>query len=302
MGAGGRPGAGLDHDQATSRDHVRQSPGVEPHQRVEAHQVLQQVPFTNDRPDPAASLLFDGLVVGLVERPGELPCGPGPGAGLVRLHPGEQLRRELVRVVVDVVREVGEQVEWNLGFGARFRALQADHDLLGVTSRVAEQALVDVADLLHVQLTEGDLPVLAPDLGVLHRPEHVEHGAVVDQDPQPTGVLVDRGEPRETRRVEQRAAVGRHPQVLERRSLMERAAGGEQPVPGVERGRECLVALHTDRVTTTFVEVVQHPGDGVPVPVQRRGRQQLVRLGEQQEHDPHHRRHGRVVDLVRVVR
>ena len=56
-------------------------------------------------------------------------------------------------------------------------------------------------------------------------------------------VLVAGGEEREPGRVEQRAAVGRQPHVLERRAPVQRLGGGEQPVPGQVGGVEGLAAL-----------------------------------------------------------
>ncbi len=52
-----------------------------------------------------------------------------------------------------------------------------------VGAGVAEQAFVDVADLLDVDVAEGDPPGgLAPELGHLHRSQHLEHDPVADRD------------------------------------------------------------------------------------------------------------------------
>ena len=116
-------------------------------------------------------------------------------------------------------------------------------DLVDVGARVAEQALVDVADLLDVDVAERDPPRgLALELGHLHRAQHLQHHPVADRDRE-RAALAAGGEEREPVGVEQRPAVRRQPQVLERRAAVERQRGREQPVPGQVRGVQRLAAL-----------------------------------------------------------
>ena len=63
-----------------------------------------------------------------------------------------------------------------------------------------------------------------------------------------SAVGVASGEEAEAGRVEQRPAVGRQPDVLERRAPVQRLGGGEQPVPGEVRGVERLAALFAGAV------------------------------------------------------
>ena len=84
-------------------------------------------------------------------------------------------------------------------------------------------------------------------VGDLHRPQDVQHDAVGDGDRE-GAVLVGSGEEREPVGVEQRAAVGGHAQVLERRAAEEGLAGGQQPVPGQGGGVEGLLASPQSRV------------------------------------------------------
>ena len=101
---------------------------------------------------------------------------------------------------------------------------------------------------------------------------------------------------KETGRVEQRPAVGRQPEVLERRAAVQRPGGGEQPVPGQVRGVERLGAL----LAGPGVERVELVADAVSRGEQPALRQQAAFLGEEQEDHPHHHRDGGLVDLVPV--
>ena len=121
-------------------------------------------------------------------------------------------------------------------------ALESDVGLVDPVGGVAEQTLVDVADLLDVDVAEGDAPGFALDVGDLHRAQDVQHDAVGDRDRE-SALLVGRGQEREPLRVEEGAAVGRHAEALERRAAEQRLAGGQQPVPGQGRGVEGLFAL-----------------------------------------------------------
>ena len=106
------------------------------------------------------------------------------------------------------------------------------------------------------------------------------------------------GQEREAGRVEQGAAVGGHPHVLERGAAVERLAGGQQPMPGQRGGIECLFAF----LGFPGLQAVQFAGDSVALLEQFTGRQQAAFLGEQQEHDAHHDRHCGFVGLVGVGR
>ena len=102
------------------------------------------------------------------------------------------------------------------------------------------------------------------------------------------------GEEREPGGVEQRAAVGGHAQVLERRAAVEGLAGGQQPVPGQRGGVEGLLAL----LGLAGDEAVELAGDAVALLEQLAGRQQAALLGEEQEHDAHHHRDRGLVGVV----
>ena len=96
--------------------------------------------------------------------------------------------------------------ERDLGLLA-FLADEADRDFLDVPAGVAEQALVDVADLLDVDVAEGDAPGgLTGELGHLDGPQDLQHHPVADRDRQ-RAVVVAGGEEGEAGRVEQRPAV-----------------------------------------------------------------------------------------------
>ena len=77
-----------------------------------------------------------------------------------------------------------EGAERDLGFLALL-ADEADGDLFHVGAGVAEQALVDVADLLDVDVAERD-PTggLAPEPGDLDGAERLDHDPVADGDRQ----------------------------------------------------------------------------------------------------------------------
>ena len=109
-------------------------------------------------------------------------------------------------------------------------------------------------------------------------------------------VAVAGGEEAEPGRVEQRPAVGRQPDVLERRAPVQRLGRGEQPVPGQVGAVQGLGTL----VAGTLVERVELVADAVPAGEQLALREQAAFLGEQQEHHPHHHRDGGLVDLVPV--
>ena len=173
---------------------------------------------------------------------------------------------------------------------------EADDDLVDVRAGVAEQALVDVADLLDVDVAEGDPPRgLAAQLGHLDGAEDLQHDPVADRDGQGV-VRVAGGEEGEACRVEQRPAVGRQPDVLERRAPVQRLGRGEQPVPGQVGSVEGFGAL----VAGTLVERVELVADAVPAGEQLALREQAAFLGEQQEDHPHHHGDGGLVDLVAV--
>ena len=177
------------------------------------------------------------------------------------------------------------------------RAGQAEHGLGGGADLQFEQALVDVADLFHVQGAEREAPALAADDHVLDGAEHPQHGAVVH------GGRPGRGgggagvgaafEPRVAVGVEQAAAVGGQPQVLVRDTGVDGAGDGEQPVPGGG-------ALAEDRAEAVGLlqlldEVADAVGGDVQVVV---AGQQAAFLGEQQEHDAHHHRDDAGVEVV----
>ena len=60
-------------------------------------------------------------------------------------------------------------------------APQSENRLLSSLTGIAEQALVDIADLLHINVPEGKAPgLLALEAGGLERAQHVEHDPVGD--------------------------------------------------------------------------------------------------------------------------
>ena len=190
-------------------------------------------------------------------------------------------------------REVFEHGERDLRFLALL-ADEADRDLLDVLAGVAEQALVDVADLLDVDVAERDAPCwLAWELGHLDGLEDLQHDPVADRDRQ-RSVGVASGEEGEAGRVEQRPAVGRQAEVLKRRAAVQRPGGGEQPVPGEVRGVERLAALFVG----SGVERVQLVADAVSLGEEPSLRQQAAFLGEEQEDHLHHHRDGGLVDVI----
>jgi hypothetical protein len=95
-------------------------------------------------------------------------------------------------------------------------------------------------------------------------------------------------------RVEQRAAVGWHAEVLEGRAAEQRLAGGQQPVPGQGRGVEGLFAL----LSLAGDEAVELSSDSVALVEQLAGGKQPALLGEQEEHHAHHHRDGGFIGVV----
>ena len=112
----------------------------------------------------------------------------------------------------------------DLGFLAA-GSLKAEVSLRDGDGGVAEQAFVDVADLFDVDVAERDSACLATfEDSLLHRAQRVQHHPIRHRDRQGS-VRGERGQEREAGRVEQGAAVGGHPHVLERRATVERLAG-----------------------------------------------------------------------------
>lgn len=149
--------------------------------------------------------------------------------------------RELLAVWI-LGRELLELLERDLGLCARGPD-QSQVGLVDRDARVAEETFVHVADLFHVDVAERDPTGFALDVGDLHRPQHVEHDPV--RHGHGEGAVLGGGcEKRKAVGVEQRASVGGHSQVLERRSSVERLAGGEQPMPCERR---CVERLFTGR-------------------------------------------------------
>ena len=109
-------------------------------------------------------------------------------------------------------------------------------------------------------------------------------------------MVLARGEEGKAGRVEQRPAVGRQPDVLERRPPVQRPGRSEQPVPGQVRGVERLAAL----LAGPGVERVEFVADAVPRGEEPALRKQAAFLGEQQEDHPHHHGDGGLVYLVPV--
>ena len=93
------------------------------------------------------------------------------------LEPGDERFGE-VGILGVPLRELVQHRQRDLGL-LTFLAEQAESCLLGTGTGVAEQALVDVADLLHVDIPEGQAPgLLALEAGDLQRAQHVEHDSV----------------------------------------------------------------------------------------------------------------------------
>ena len=188
--------------------------------------------------------------------------------------------------------ELGQR---DLGFFAA-GALQPEVGLVDGDGGVAEQAFVDVADLFDVDVAEGDSACFATfEDGLLHRAQRVQHHPVGHGDREGS-VRGECGQEREAGRVEQRAAVGGHPHVLEGRSAVERLAGRQQPMPGQRGGIEGFFAF----LAFAGLQPVEFAGDAVALLEQLPRRQQAAFLGEQQEHDPHHDRHRGFIALVGV--
>ena len=177
------------------------------------------------------------------------------------------------------------------------RASQTEHGLSGGADLQFEQALIDVADLLHVQGAEGEAAALAADDHVLDGAEHPQHGAVVHGGrPGRGGGRASVGaafEPWIAVGVEQAAAVGGQPQVLVGDTGVDGAGDCEEPVPGggslAEHRAEAVGLLQL------LDEVADAVGSDVEVVV---AGQQAALLGEQQEHDPHHHRDDAGVEVV----
>ena len=125
--------------------------------------------------------------------------------------------------------------------------------------------------------------------------EDLQHDPVADHDRE-SAVHVTSGEETEARRVEQRPAIGRQPDVLERRATVESLGGGEQPVPGQVRGVERLAAFFS----CAGVQGIELVADAVPRGEQPPLWEQSAFLGEEQEDHPHHHGDGGLVDLVAV--
>ena len=164
---------------------------------------------------------------------------------------------------------------------------QADDGLGGAEALEGEQALVDVADLLHGQRAERDRAQLPADRDGLDRAEHVQDGPVVHGERQPrVGV-----------RVEQRAVVGDELELGVGHAPVDDGEQGQQPVPGQDGVLElALVAAGVgDPLLELGVQAARRVGAGVQLVV---GGEQAAFLGEQQEDDPHHHRDRAPVDLV----
>ena len=165
---------------------------------------------------------------------------------------------------------------------------QADDGLGGAEALEGEQALVDVADLLHGQRAERDRAQLPADKNGLDRAEHVQDGPVVHGE----------RHPQVGARVEQRPVVGDQVQLGVGHAPVDDGEQGQQPVPGQHGVVElALVAARVgDPLLELGVQAAHRVGAGVQLVV---GGEQAALLGEQQEDDPHHHRDRAPVDLVR---
>ena len=222
---------------------------------------------------------------------GERCLGRERSGRLIFLHPGLDRGGE---GGVGLLRgpELFQGGEGNLGLLAGL-ADQADGDLLDVLAGVAEQPLVDVADLLDVDVAEGNPPSrFSRQAGELDSAQDLQHHPIGDGDRQ-QAVFVDGGEERETVRVEQRAAIGLEIHPLERCPSVQRLGGGEEPVPGQVGGVESLTAV----LSGPGIEGVELVADPVSHGEEPALREQAAFLGEKQEHHPHHHGDGRLVDL-----
>ena len=254
--AGRRPGRRFDHDQAAGQEDRRAVAQVAADRADERAEPFPQACVGRyHRPQCAVGVLDFGRCPGSPWR--ERTWSGGTAAGWsffaqvrIAFASASGVRRDAANSSRRDERDL------------RLLALlpdQADDDLVARPGRVAEQALVDVADLLDVDVAEGDPPRgLAPQLGDLGGAQDLQHDAVGDRDGQGV-VVVAGGEEGEPGRVEQRAAVGRQPDVLERRAPVQRLGRGEQPVPGQVGAVEGFGAL----VAGTLVERVELVADAV---------------------------------------
>ncbi len=285
VGSGRAPQRRLRHVQRAGQHDDGQLAQVGAQQAVERQEPLgQRVVATGDGQELLAGLLL------LARR----KRGQALLQRLRRADPGRlaalgQLGREH-RAAAEAGGEVLQLGERDLLLAAGL-ADQADDRPVGPEPLVGQQALVDVADLLHVELAERQGAALAAaaaaDLDVLHRAQHVQHGPVVDRPRQPQVGL----------RVEQRPVQRGHPQP---RVVDPAVHGLEQRQQSVPRLRGVLQLVLAALPRPRLQRGAQGGGRvGARVEVVVAG-QQAAFLGEEQEHHPHHHRHRAAVDLVRV--
>ena len=193
----------------------------------------------------------------------------------------------LVQPCLEVVAGLGRLHLGQLELGFQL-ADQTEVRLVDPEARELKEALVDVADLLHVQALVGQpLGGAALALQDDQRAEHLGGHQVGDRHPV---------EPRVARRVEHAAAVGRDAHLVVLAAAVDSGKRSEQARPGRRAQADDLVAVQVP----LGLELVIQRADRVGVRIELRlDREQFVFLGVQQEHQAHHDGERAPVDLAR---
>ena len=163
--------------------------------------------------------------------------------------------------------------------------------------------VIDIADLLDVELAEGDAAALAAEAQPLQRIQRVEHGAVVDGDRQRAlqGIPC-RGaplQPGEAVRVEEAAAIGGEAEVLVTSAAMDGAAGGEKAVPAKGGTLQGVLPGLGRRLAQRRGEGAGGVGRGIGIVIQRK---QALFLGVEEEDEAHENGDGGRIHVRRLDR
>ena len=195
-----------------------------------------------------------------------------------------------------LLEQVIERVERDFGLNT-VAADEADNDLVTSATGVAEQPLVDIADLFHVNVAERDpAGVLTLDPGRLDGVEHVQHHAVTHGERE-RAACRDRDEERESVRVKERSAIRRQAHVLKGRPPIQRRGGRQQPVPGQVGGVQGVRAL----LMVAGTQGLELPRKPIAQLEQLPLRQQPALFGKQQEHHPHEHGDDGLIDDLAIV-
>ena len=201
--------------------------------------------------------------------------------------------RKLYGVGAGLLGKHLEVLERDFGLVLRL-ALEAHDATRRLFAGEAEQALVNVADLLDVHFLKRQPAQdrVALDGNLLDAAQHVEHHTVTHGHEE-CALVVGLRQERVTRGVEDRTAVSRQAHVLKRGAREKGVGGRKQAVPGKGGTVHRLGPL----VLFPRLELVEHAGKAVAHREEGSRGQQVALLSKQQEHDAHHDAYGGFINL-----